>query len=186
MTGISQIVSEFVTKKVLSLKSDLLSPSPKALWRQFHLSSPCGHARRGKFIGVEKNKATVCHAVEEIFNKQNPDAADKYHTADFINHDPNLPQIRSLEEYKQWIGALKTAYPLPGYRVITEDIIAEGDRVVIRWSCESTGKEAIFTGATVYRLVGGKIAECWWIYDMLGVLQQVGVIPAIAQRQEWV
>ena len=135
-------------------------------------------------MGEERNKAMARQAVEEIFNRQNPDAVDKYHTADFINHDPNLPQVRSLEEYKQWIGALRTAYPLPGYRVIIDDIIAEGDRVVIRWTCESTGKEAIFTGATVYRFVGGKIAECWWIYDMLGALQQVGVIPAFGQGQE--
>ncbi len=126
----------------------------------------------------------VLQAVEEIFNKQNPDAVDEYHTANFINHDPNLPQIRTLEEYKQWIGALKTAYPLPDYRVLTDDIIAEGDRVMMRWTCESTGKEATFTGATVYRLVGGKIAECWWIYDMLGALQQVGVIPVIGQGQK--
>jgi predicted SnoaL-like aldol condensation-catalyzing enzyme len=132
-------------------------------------------------MGEEQNKAMVRLAVEEIFNKQNPDAVDKYHTADFINHDPSLPQVRSLEEYKQWIEAILTAYPLPGYRVITDDIIAEGDRVVMRWTCQSTGKEATFTGATVYRLVGDKIAECWWIYDMLGVLQQVGVIPTIGQ-----
>ena len=82
-------------------------------------------------MGAEQNKAMVRQAVEEIFNKQNPDAVDKYHTADFINHDPNLPQVRSMEEYKQWIRAIKTAYPLPGYRVLTDDIIAESDRVVV-------------------------------------------------------
>jgi predicted ester cyclase len=99
-----------------------------------------------------------------------------------------LPQIRDLEEFRQWVGALKTAFPLLYYHVVIDGIIAEGDRVFTRWTCDCTGKgeyfglppmgkQAIFTGATAYRLEGNKIAECWWSYDMLGALRQVGLIP---------
>ncbi|MFZ0929209.1 MAG: ester cyclase [Syntrophobacteraceae bacterium] len=141
---------------------------------------------------AEKNKAIVSEAMEVVFNKQNPDAVDKYYTADLANHDPNLPQIRNLEEFKQWIGALKTAFPLPYYHTVIDDIIAEGDRVVARWTNDLTGKgeyfglppmgkQAIFTGVTVFRFVGDKIAECWWSYDMLGALQQIGLIPPMGQ-----
>jgi predicted ester cyclase len=140
-------------------------------------------------MGAEENKAIMRQMLEEVFNKQNPDAVDKYLTADFVNHDPNLPQVCNLEEYKQWIGALKAAFPLPYYHTVIDDIIAEGDRLVMRWTNTltskgeyagrpPTGKQAIFTGISISRFVGNKIAESWWSYDMLGAQQQLGRIPA--------
>jgi predicted SnoaL-like aldol condensation-catalyzing enzyme len=140
----------------------------------------------------EKNKAIAIEMLEEVFNKQNPEAVDKYYTADFVNHDPNLPQIRNQKEFKQWIQALKTGFPLPYYRTVSEDYITESDQVVSRWTCDVTGKgeyfglppmgrQIIFSGITIFRFVGGKIAECWWSYDNLGALQQAGLIPKMGQ-----
>jgi predicted ester cyclase len=141
---------------------------------------------------AEKRKAIAIEGIEEVFNKQNPDAVDKYYTADFVNHDPNLPQIRNKEEFKHWIQALKTAFPIPDYHTTIDDIIVEGDKVVTRWTNDLTGKgeyfglppmnkQAIFTGMTVSRFVGDQVAECWWSYDMLGALQQVGLVPKMGQ-----
>ncbi len=44
-----------------------------------------------------------------------------------------------------------------------------------------TGRRVTFTGTTIYRIADGKAAECWWNYDTLGMLQQLGVIPAAEQ-----
>lgn len=141
---------------------------------------------------AEKNKTIVSKMIEEVFNEQNPDAVDRYFTSDSVNHDPNNPQVCSPEEVKQWIGALKSAFPLPYYHAVIDDMIAERDRVATRWTVHltskgefagipPTGKQAILVGATISRLEGDKVAESWWNYDMLGMLQQLGVMPKMGQ-----
>jgi SnoaL-like polyketide cyclase len=82
----------------------------------------------------------------------------------------------------------------PGYHLnssftIIEDQIAEGDTVVTRWTgtgthqgdllgMAPTGKPAKVMGIWIHRLAGGKIVESWNVWDTLGMLQQLGVIPA--------
>jgi predicted ester cyclase len=143
-------------------------------------------------VEAEKNKAIVSKLIEDVFNGQNPDAVDKYFTSDSVNHDPNNPQVCSPEEIKQWIAALKSAFPVPYYHCVIDDMIAEGDQVTTRWTVNltskgeyagipPTGKQAILVGATINRLVGDKVAESWWNYDMLGMLQQLGMIPKMSR-----
>jgi len=71
-------------------------------------------------------------------------------------------------------------------RLMVEEIVAEGDRVAGRWTFEYTppelGKPVTFVGLDICRFVDGKIAERWWSMDMLGVLQQTGVIPPPARE----
>jgi predicted ester cyclase len=75
-----------------------------------------------------------------------------------------------------------------------EDLIAEGDKVVACWRCRAThqgeyrgipptGKEADFTGISVYRIEEGKIAESWGVSDQLGLMRQLGAIPKPGQAQ---
>ncbi|MFZ0927492.1 MAG: nuclear transport factor 2 family protein [Syntrophobacteraceae bacterium] len=54
-------------------------------------------------MGTEENKTIVSKMLEEVYNKQNPDAIAKYYTADLVNHDPNLPQFRDLNGFKQLV-----------------------------------------------------------------------------------
>jgi len=69
-----------------------------------------------------------------------------------------------------------------------EDVIAEEDRVVVRWTAQGTqqgellgvpptGKQVTVTGIDVYRIENGRTAEHWGNFDQLGMLQQLGVIP---------
>jgi steroid delta-isomerase-like uncharacterized protein len=69
-------------------------------------------------------------------------------------------------------------------RVTTDDIIAEGDKVVIRWTANGThqgelmgipasGNQTTWSGMTIYRFADGKIVESWWAYDALGMMQQI-------------
>lgn len=84
---------------------------------------------------------------------------------------------------------------MPDFHVTMEDVIAEGDKVAGRWTAHGThedelvgipptGKEATWTGMTIYRLAGGEIVEAWWSRDMLGLLIQLGVVPPLGQGEE--
>lgn len=76
--------------------------------------------------------------------------------------------------------------------ITVEDLLAEGDKVVDRWTARGThpgeligipptGKEVTITGMDILRISNGKIAEIWHQEDMLGMMQQLGVIPQMAQ-----
>lgn len=80
----------------------------------------------------------------------------------------------------------------PDYHVTVEDQIAEGERVVTRWTCHGThegefqgmpptGKKMAMSEITIFRIANGKLVEGWSNLDMLGALQQLGAIPASEQ-----
>ena len=83
------------------------------------------------------------------------------------------------------VGAFRAAFP--DLRVKNEDVIAEGDKVVARWTARGThngalmnipptGKQVTLKGIDVLRIEGGKIVERWGEFDALGMLHQLGVI----------
>ncbi len=138
-------------------------------------------------MSTEENKAFVRETVEEIWNKRNLAILDKALTTGYVRHDPASPQPLSLQQHKEFISGTLKAFP--DIRTVVEDLIAEGDRVVMRWSCRGThtgdfmgipasNKALNFSGITVFRVSGGKIAEQWENYDALGMMQQMGVIPS--------
>jgi predicted ester cyclase len=90
----------------------------------------------------------------------------------------------------QFITANRAAFP--DLRLTIEDQIAEGDKVVTRFTARGThrgklpgiaptGKQVTTTAIIINRYTGGKIAESWINGDILGLLQQLGVIPRMAQ-----
>ena len=90
------------------------------------------------------------------------------------------------EELKQHIAAFEAAFP--GYGMIVEDMIAEGDKVVVRGAMHGThkgdlmgipptGKQVTISVIIIYRIADGKIVEHWMIADQLGLMQQLGVFP---------
>jgi predicted ester cyclase len=102
---------------------------------------------------------------------------------------PGSPQpISGIEPAKQLMVAYTSAFP--DLQTTTEDLFAEGDRVAIRniWrgthqgvfqGIPPTGSHVTFTSIDIYRFVGGKIAEQWAAIDTLGLMQQLGAIPAM-------
>jgi steroid delta-isomerase-like uncharacterized protein len=139
----------------------------------------------------EANKAISRRVVEEVFNDGRLEAADELVAADFVGHDPALPEpSMGPEGLKQQAEGYRTAFP--DMRLQIDDIIAEGDRVATRWTARGThegelfgipasGKQATVTGMTIDRIVDGRIAESWNNWDTLGLLQQLGAIPAMAE-----
>ncbi len=134
----------------------------------------------------ETNKAIVHRYVEEGYNAGNLAVLDELCAPDLIYHDPPQPAVRDLSAMKQLWTAQRAAFA--DLRVTIEDMVAEGDKVVKRFTLRGThtgdfdglpptGKQFTLEGITIVRLADAKIQEIWEAYDMLGVLQQLGVIP---------
>jgi steroid delta-isomerase-like uncharacterized protein len=137
-------------------------------------------------MSTETNKAVVHRYVEEGFNAANMAVIDELFVTDFVHHDPSVPTVRDLEGLKQLILAQHAAFA--DVRTTIEDLVADRDKVVKRFTVRGThtgdfngipptGKQFTLEGIDILRLVDGKIQEIWIAYDMLGVLQQLGVMP---------
>jgi steroid delta-isomerase-like uncharacterized protein len=143
---------------------------------------------------VERNKALVRRYFEETMNKENQDAFAELVTPDFVHRVVGLPDsMPGPEGDRQFHAIIKTAFP--GSRVTIEDMIAEGDKVVLRITCQNnhqgdfmgipaTGKDCPIGTLTIARIKDDKIAEIYTIADLLGLLQQIGAVPALGQANE--
>ena len=134
----------------------------------------------------EQNKQVV-RRMYEVINGRNLALATELVTEDVVYHDapPGLPPGR--EGYLAFTQLFLDAFP--DLQLTVEDLLAEGDRVAARvrgrgthqgelMGIAPTGRRFEAAGITIIRLQDGKIAEEWEQIDMLGILQQLGVIPA--------
>ena len=135
----------------------------------------------------EENKAVSRRIIEECFNQGNLALIDELHTADYVDHDAPPALANGPEGMKQLIGMYRAAFP--DVHIIIDDILAEGDKVALRWTATGThqgelmgipptNKKVTITGMDINRLAGGKIAEHWGNFDQMGMMQQLGVIPS--------
>ena len=140
-------------------------------------------------MSTEDNKAAVHTFLEEIFNKRNLAYVDGSCAPTIIHHGLT-PGLAGIEGTKRAAGMYLAAFP--DLHFTFDDFIAEGDKVVVRWTSSGTqqgelmgipptGKKFTATGIEIYRFEGGKIVEHWLESDMLGLLQQLGAIPSPAQ-----
>ena len=134
----------------------------------------------------QENKMLISRAIEEMWNQGHFDVADEVLSSDFAGHS-SMAETRGPEEAKQFFASLRAAFPDIHFTI--EDQIAEGDKVVSRWRARAThtgefqgipptGKAGEITGITINRLANGKVVEGWTNLDELGLLQQLGVMPA--------
>ncbi len=144
-------------------------------------------------MSTEDNKALVRRVMEEGWNQRNLAIVDELIASNFLFHDPHLPNVRTREDYKQWIIESLTAFP--DLHLTIEEQIAEGDQVVTRWTSRgthtgdlvkpmplpATGKRVTISGIVIARCAGGKGIELWHLADTLSAMQQLGVIPAPGQ-----
>jgi len=123
-------------------------------------------------MSTEENKALVRRFFEAHEGEADLDALDKMLAPDFVSHTKLLPgQESDREDYMRGISAYQAALS-PG-RLIIEDQVAEGDKVVTRLIVPAihdrreflgvapTGREVAYKAITIHRIVGGKIAEEW-------------------------
>ncbi len=141
-------------------------------------------------MSLEENKAIELRFFEEVVNKGNLAVIDELVAANFVDRCA-LPGVEpDREGYKQFFAMAHSAFP--DFHSTLEDMIAEGDKVVQRFTARGThkgewmgiaptGKQIEIGGIAIHRLAGGKIVEDWASMDMLGAMQQLGVIPPPGQ-----
>lgn len=134
----------------------------------------------------EANKTLVRRVYDDMWNKSDLSVPDTIYASDVVNHElpPGMPE--GIEGTKAYFGMFLSAFP--DTQMTVEEQIAEGDKVVTRWTARGThtgelmgipptGKQVTVTGINVDRIAGGKIVEEWGEFDMMGMMQQLGVVP---------
>lgn len=122
-------------------------------------------------MSVEANKELIRHYLEDVHGDSDPATLDRYIAED---------------ELKQHIAMYNSV--LPGYYLDPQDMIAEGDKVMVRATIRGvqtgpfmdtppSGKTVAFPLMIVYRIAGDKIAQHWMLVDMLSFMQQIGALP---------
>jgi steroid delta-isomerase-like uncharacterized protein len=135
-------------------------------------------------MSSEELKAIYRHVVEDGWNKGNLAVIEELYAPNFVYHHPVLPQAKDLEGFKKFFTAVHTSYP--DVHFSADDLIAEGDKVVDRWTFTGTsrgesptvgtpptGKHVTMTGITIRRITGGKVVEEWVEGDYLGLQKQL-------------
>jgi steroid delta-isomerase-like uncharacterized protein len=133
----------------------------------------------GGDMSVTENKALIRQFNEEAFNGKDIRARDRFLGPDFAINGQVVDPARS----KRNVADLFSAFP--DFHRTMDDIIAEGDKVVARYtargthhgefmSIQATGKSVTFRWVTIYRIADGKVAEEWPLFDALGLVQQLG------------
>ncbi|MBI4493819.1 MAG: ester cyclase [Chloroflexi bacterium] len=142
-------------------------------------------------MSTEDNKAIAGRFVQAWGKKGGANIVDELAAPDISVAYPVLPQpIHGREAFKELLHQVYAG--LPDGETTVDEVIAEGDKVVVRWTARGThqgelmgvpptGRHLAWTGITIYRLAGGKVVEELGVGDSLGMFQQLGVIPGPGQ-----
>ena len=134
---------------------------------------------------TEEKKAFV-RRFAEFINKDVLAPIDEFFATTYVYHNPAMPEVKDLAGVKHFNAMAYSAFPDIQFTI--EDMVAEGDKVVYRYSARAThkgafmgiagtGKRVTVEGVVISRIVGGKFHEDWENMDMLGLMQQLGVVP---------
>jgi predicted ester cyclase len=151
-------------------------------------------------MSLQANKALVRRYYEDA--PYHPEACDEIFAPRFLFH--TIQRVNQPAQEESSPERERAAYEWfqatwGGWDMTIEEMIAEGDRVMVRWTHRGTQlgeirglppthKQVIVAGINIFRVAGGKIVEVWDISDRLGMWQQLGVLPelqdAIAEAEE--
>jgi steroid delta-isomerase-like uncharacterized protein len=137
-------------------------------------------------MSTEQNKELV-RRMYAALDGHDLGAVESIFAADWVNIDPALPPLRGHGGARQLIGMFAEAFP--DFSTTIETLVAEGDLVAVRCTHEAThqgsfmgipatGRHARVSSSGVYRVAGGRLAENRVVFDAMGLLQQLGIIPA--------
>ncbi|HEY5869976.1 MAG TPA: ester cyclase [Candidatus Tectomicrobia bacterium] len=141
-------------------------------------------------MSVEENKAIARRHLEDTWNAGNLALVDEMFVPGCVFHPPDSTTVHhGTDALKRGITRFRSAFP--DMHIVIEDVCAEGDTVVLRWSGRGThtgeivllqhipptGKQVTWSGMDLYHMAGGKIVEGWRMWDRAVLLQQLGVVP---------
>jgi ketosteroid isomerase-like protein len=130
-------------------------------------------------MSIEENKAAVRRLMTEV-ERGNLAIIDELIAPDFVFHNPSDPSVGGGPAgYRRWLAQRGA----PGTdRITIEDQLAEGDKVATRFTVRGphaeTGTPVTVTVIAIDQLRNGRLVGHWDEADVLGMLQQIGAIPA--------
>jgi steroid delta-isomerase-like uncharacterized protein len=141
-------------------------------------------------MSTEQNKQLMRRLLEDDISKGDLSVADEIISPDFVDHTNPPGMQHGIDGHKQIFTLFRNAFPDVEWHI--EEMVAEGDKVVARTTMRGThqgdffgipptGKAVILPGIHILRIVNGKIVEHWGNNDDLGLMQQLGVVPAPEQ-----
>jgi predicted ester cyclase len=137
-------------------------------------------------MSVEANKAVVRRYWNELWNDKRGEIIGEIAAEPVTFHFPG-GQAHQPATLTKWFDTAQVAFPDVHFTLHLE--LAEGDLVATHWSYIATntglflgrpptGKQVTDTGTDIFRIKDGKIVEMWVVQDSLGLMQQLGVLPA--------
>lgn len=140
-------------------------------------------------MAADLNKALVRRFFDEMCNGRKLNLAAELFSTNHVHHDPQTPADTGPEGVKKVILTYQTSFPDAHWEVL-DMLAAEKDIVVTRWigsgkndidlmGIPATGKRVRVEGIWIQRIADNKIVESWVVWDTLGMLQQMGIVPAI-------
>jgi steroid delta-isomerase-like uncharacterized protein len=136
---------------------------------------------------TENNKAVIRKFLDEVINQNRMDRATDLVEEDFVELDPLPGQRQGREGLKAVLAMMRTAFP--DIHWVVEEMVAEGDKVVTRFTWTGThrgeflgvpptGRSVSVKGVVIDQLASGKMSNSRMLMDSLGMLQQLGVVPS--------
>jgi len=137
-----------------------------------------------------ENRKLFQRYFDVVANEGNLDLADEIFASDYQHHDPANPDPRPVvgpQGVRDHLTSLRDAFPDLIFDI--DDMVAEGDQIIVRWTARgtntgdyfgmpATGKSIEITGMNTWRTRDGQAIEGWVNRDDMGLLQQLGVVPA--------
>ena len=134
------------------------------------------------------NSSVIERFIGEVINQGRLEVADEIVAPDFVELDPLPGQRQGREGLKEVIAMMRSAFP--DIHWVNEETIEEGEKVVSRFTwtgthkgtflgVPATGKRVSVKGVVIDRVVGGRMTDSRILMDSLGMMQQLGVIPAL-------
>ncbi len=138
---------------------------------------------------MDRGKQLFRDVVEHVWHRGDLTFIDEaYHPA----YVANVPRrgFQDLDAFRQYVGEVRTAFP--DIRLYVEDQVAEGDLLACRYrvvgthtgplmGLPATGQPIDVPGITMERLSGGRFAESWTCWDVIGLFHEIGLLPEISE-----
>ena len=131
--------------------------------------------------GTDVNKALVRRYIDEVLSAGRLEVLDELVAADFADRTPGTPEDqKGPDVIRETQKRAREIFPQVRYTI--DDLIAEGDKVVARYTVQAATKETEsapsrkveVTGITIFRIAAGKIQEAWIINDQIEMFRQLG------------
>jgi steroid delta-isomerase-like uncharacterized protein len=146
-------------------------------------------------MSVEDDNKTLVRRYIDLLNRNDVPTEEVIAplASSIVYHRPGMPDVTGLAAMRQVVEMLRSTSTDQDSTI--EDLVAESDKVACRWSgrgthngdamgIAATGKSFTISGIAIYRIANGKIQEEWDYSDMLGLMQQLGLVPQAMQLVE--